>query len=202
MRGLLSFLVFISSLCASEIVVDGSYSRLLGNPFQAKLGVKTKDIAVSDESKIIPVEVTTNRNDFGSLYKKPEFTVDAGSCKNVLKTFFAETYNVDNSSSNTASCEIEKVKVNISYVFEKEQWLEQVSNIEVETTLKVKLTIDGVSQIVLLNDKMDKTLGKDGTNYGLSIRSVWKEDTSNIDENIKKIMEHSMYRMLLTKDKK
>jgi len=200
-KKLFIFLLLFSGLFATEIVVDGAYSGLLGNPFQAKLGVKSQDISVSAESKMIPIEVSTNRNDFGSIYRKPEFTINSSSCQNVMKTFFAEKYNVVNSSNNKASCKIENVKVNISYVFEKEQWTEQISNIEVETAWQVKLSFDGVAHIRNLNYTMDKTLGKDGTNYGLSIRTVWKPDTSSIEENIKKIIEYSMYRTLLEKDK-
>lgn len=196
MKQLFIFFALVSGLLASEIIIDGAYSGLLGNPFQAKLGVKTKDITILSDNKMIPIEVITNRTDFSSLYRKPEFTVNSGSCKNVLKTFFAETYQVVDNSKNSAYCEIEKVKVNISYVFEREQWMEQISNIEVETTIKINLTLDEVSKTLLLSDKMDKTLGKTGQNYDFTIRAVWKPDNKNVEKNIQMIFENLLFNQL------
>lgn len=197
MRGLLSFLVFVSSLCATEIVVDGKYSSLLGNPYKAKLEVKSSDMSIiSGSSKVINAVVTTSKADFGSLYRQPEFTIDASSCNKVLKSFMAEDYNIVPGAQNTASCEIESLKVNLTYAFNNDSHLNVISSIEVESSIVLKIVKNGVVKEIKLNDKLDQTLGKDGTNYFGAILSKINLDSKNTEENIQYILEHSIYKML------
>jgi len=197
MRGLLSFLVFASSLCATEIVVDGKYSSLLGNPYKAKLEVKSSDMSIiSGSSKVINAVVNTGKTDFGSLYRQPEFTIDASSCNKVLKSFMAEDYNIVPGAQNTASCEIESVKVNLTYAFNNDSHLNVISNVEVETGIVVKIIKDGVTKEMRASDKLDQTLGRDGKNYMNSIRSDAKLDSKSTEENVQMILENSIYRML------
>lgn len=197
MRGLLSFLVFLSSLCATEIVVDGKYSSLLGNPYKAKLEVKSSDMSIiSGSSKVINAVVTTSKADFGSLYRQPEFIIDASSCNKVLKTFMAEDYKIVDGAQNTASCELESVKVNLTYAFNNDSHLNVISNVEVETGIVVKIIKDGVVKEMRASDKLDQTLGRDGKNYMNSIRSDAKLDSKSTEENVQMILENSIYRML------
>ncbi len=180
------------SLCATEVKVDGSYSKLLGNPFKAKLETKTQDISIiQGESKLIPLNVETNRNDFS--FRKPELSVLNTACNNVLKSFVAEDYNVVSNASKKVSCEIlPSTVVKIDYVMKDEKFMDQISDIVVN--LDINLNIDG--QIMKLSNVMNKDLNKNGTSYGLSIRAVWNPDYASMNENIHKIIEHSIYDML------
>lgn len=176
---------------ASDIVVDGSYSKLLGNPFKAKLEKKTQDISVvASQSKKIDFTVETNRNDFS--FNKPAFSIDSSSCVNVLKTFLAEDYNIVSNANNSATCEILNPKVTLTYVHEQEKWLEQLSDINVEMGIKVKIIQNGAVKEFMATNKMDKDLNKKGENYGLSIRTVWNPDYKNVEKNIQNIVEHSI----------
>lgn len=197
MRGILSFLFFVSSLCATEIVVDGKYSSLLGNPYKAKLEVKSSDMSIINGStKVINAVVNTGKTDFGSMYRQPEFTINASSCNNVLKSFMAEDYKIVDGAQNTAYCEIESLKVNLTYAFNNDSHLNVISNVEVETGIVVKIVKNGVIKEVKLSDKLDQTLGRDGKNYMNSIRSDAKFDSKSTEENIQMILENSIYRML------
>ena len=197
MRGILSFLVFVSSLCATEIVVDGKYSSMLGNPYKAKLEVKSSDMSIINGSaKVINAVVNTGKTDFGSMYRQPEFTIDASACNKVLKSFMAEDYNIVSGAQNTASCEIESLKVNLTYAFNNDSHLNVISNVEVETGIVVKIIKDGVVKEMRASDKLDQTLGRDGKNYMNSIRSDAKFDSKSTEENIQMILENSIYRML------
>lgn len=191
------FLLFASGLFATEIVVDGKYSSLLGNPYKAKLEVKNSDISIiSGSSKIINAVVTTNKTDFGSLYRQPEFSINSSSCNNVLKSYMSEDYNIVTGAQNSASCEIESLKVNLTYAFNNDSHLDVISNVEVETGIVVKIVKNGVIKEVKLSDKLDQTLGRDGKNYMNSIRSDMKLDSKSTEENIQMILENSIYRML------
>ncbi|WP_067174757.1 hypothetical protein [Sulfurospirillum sp. UCH001] len=183
------------SLFASDIVVDGSYSKLLGNPFKAKLEKKTQDMnVVASQSKKLDFVVETNRNDFS--FNKPAFSIDASSCANVLKTFLAEDYNIVSGANNSATCEILNPKVTLTYIHEQEKWLNQLSDIVVEMGIRVKVVTNGVVKEFTVNNKMDKTLGKKGDNYNFTIRAAWNPDYSNVEQNIHKIAENSIYEML------
>ena len=182
-------------LLASDIVVDGTYSKLLGNPFKAKLEKKTQDISiVASPSKKIDFVVETNRNDFS--FHKPAFAIDSSSCINVLKTFLAEDYNIVSGDNNSATCEILNPKVTLSYVMKDERWMEQLSDIVVEMGIRAKLIQNGAVKEFTVTNKMDKDLNKKGENYGLSIRAVWNPDYKNVEQNIQNIAEHSIYEML------
>lgn len=183
------------SLFASDIVVDGSYSKLLGNPFKAKLEKKTQDMSVvASQSKKLDFVVETNRNDFS--FNKPAFSLDASSCINVLKTFLAEDYNIVSGANNSATCEILSPKVTLTYIHEQEKWLEQLSDITVEMGLRVKIIQNGAVKEFTATNKMDKDLNKKGENYGLSIRAVWNPDYKNVEHNIQNIVEHSIFDIL------
>lgn len=183
------------SLFASDIVVDGSYSKLLGNPFKAKLEKKTQDMnVVASQSKKLDFVVETNRNDFS--FNKPAFSIDSSSCINVLKTFLAEDYNIVSSANNSATCEILSPKVTLTYIMKDERWMEQLSDIVVEMGIRVKVVTNGVVKEFTANNKMDKTLGKKGDNYNFTIRATWNPDYSNVEQSIHKIVENSIYEML------
>lgn len=183
------------SLFASDIVVDGSYSKLLGNPFKAKLEKKTQDMSVvTSQSKKIDFVVEANRNDFS--FNKPSFSIDSSSCINVLKTFLAEDYNIVSGANNSATCEILTPKVTLTYIHEQEKWLNQLSDIVVEMGIRVKVVTNGVVKEFTVNNKMDKTLGKKGDNYNFTIRAAWNPDYSNVEQSIHKIVENSIYEML------
>lgn len=182
-------------LYASDIVVDGTYSKLLGNPFKAKLEKKTQDMSViASASKKIDFKVETNRNDFS--FHKPAFTIDSSSCINVLKTFLAEDYNIVSNANNSATCEILNPKVTLSYVMKDERWMDQLSDIVVEMSIRVKLIQNGAVKEFTVTNKMNKDLNKKGENYGFSIRAVWNPDYKNVEQNIQNIAEHSIYEML------
>ncbi len=179
------------SLCATEIKVDGSYSKLLGNPFKAKLETKTQSMSIiSSSDKIVNFTVETNKKgDFGTGFSAPTFSVKASDCNNILKTFFAEDYNIVANASKTASCEILPSKVTISYVMDNENHMNQISDIVVD--LNINLTIDG--QGMKLSNTMNKDLNKSGSHLGLAIRAVWNPDYSSMNENVHKILEYAIY---------
>ncbi|QIR75361.1 hypothetical protein FA592_03605 [Sulfurospirillum diekertiae] len=197
MKKVFVFLLLVNGLFATEIVVDGKYSSLLGNPYKAKLEVKSSDLSIiSGSSNIINAVVTTNKNDFGSIYRQPEFTIAASSCNKVLKNFMAEDYNIVSTSENSATCEIESLKVNLTYAFNNDSHLNVISTIEVETGIVIKIVKNGVIKEVRTSDKLDQTLGRDGKNYMNSIRTDMKLDSKSTEENIQMILENSIYRML------
>ncbi len=190
----LCLLLLGASLFASEVKVDGTYSKLLGNPFKAKLEVKTQDMSiVSADVKKVDFIVETNRNDFS--FMKPVFSIES-SCNDVLKTFLAEDYKIVSSSNNSAICEIISPKVTLTYVMEQERWMNQLSDIVVELSIRVKVISNGVVKEFTVANKMDKDLNKKGSNYGLSIRAVWNPDYKNVEQNIQMIVEHSVYELL------
>ena len=62
--------------------------------------------------------------------------------------------------------------------------------------IRVKVVTNGVVKEFTVNNKMDKTLGKKGDNYNFTIRAAWNPDYSNVEQNIHKIAENSIYEML------
>ena len=186
------------SLCATEIKVDGSYSKLLGNPFKAKLETKTQDIAIiQGESKLIPLNVETNRNDFS--FSKPELSVLNTACNNVLKSFVSEDYNIVPTASRKISCEIlPRTTVKIDYVMKDDKFMEQISDIIVHLVINVndngKVYEDSID--------MNKDLNLKGAmKYDLSIRSEMNIESLDLEENVKKIFENAIY-SILSKNKK
>lgn len=196
MKFFIMLLMVIGCVFASEVKVDGAYSKMLGNPFKAKLEVKTQDIAVvSSPVKNLELVVETNRErEFG--FYNPTFTLNSSDCSNVLRTFLSEDFNIVATSSNSATCEIVRGKVILTYVREQERWMNQLSDIVVELTVRVKSTVNGTVKEFTADSKMNKELNKTGENYGLSIRAVWNPDYSNVEQNIQKIAEHSIYDIL------
>lgn len=182
------------SLCATEIKVDGSYSKLLGNPFKAKLDTKTQSMSIiSSNDKIVDFTVETNKKGyFGTGFSAPTFNVKASDCNNILKTFFAEDYNIVANASKTASCEILPSKITITYVMENERYMNQISDIVVD--LNINVNIDG--QAMKLSNTMNKDLNKKGENYDFTLRLVLNIDSKNVEETIQNIIENSIYAML------
>lgn len=182
------------SLCATEIKVDGSYSKLLGNPFKAKLETKTQDISiVQGESKLIPLNVETNRNDFS--FRKPELSVLNTACNNVLKSFVAEDYNVVSTASKKVSCEILPSTVaKIDYVMKDEKFMDQISDIVVHLVIRVNDNGKIYEDTIDMNKDLNL---KGAANYGfLSIRSVLNLDTKDLTEHIHTILEYATYALL------
>jgi|GEM_PF-1788259 len=182
------------SLCATEVKVDGSYSKLLGNPFKAKLETKTQDISiVQGESKLIPLNVETNRNDFS--FRKPELSVLNTACNNVLKSFVAEDYNVVSNASKKVSCEIlPSTVVKIDYVMKDEKFMDQISDIVVHLVVRVNDNGKVYEDTIDMNKDLNL---KGAANYGLlSIRSVLNLDTKDLTEYVHTILEYATYALL------
>lgn len=193
MRLILLVFFMAVGLFANEVKVDGSYSNLLGNPFKSVLETKTQDISiVQGESKLIQLKVETNRNDFS--FRQPELSVMSNSCNVILKSFVSEDYNVVSNNSKKVSCEIlPSTTVKIDYVMKEDHsFVNQISDIIIN--LDISLNIDG--QVMKLTNVMNKDLNKNGTSYGVSIRAIWNPDSSSINDNVQKIIEHSIYDIL------
>ena len=196
MKIFIMLLMVIGCVFASEIKVDGTYSKMLGNPFKAKLEVKTQDITVvSSPAKNLELVVETNRErEFG--FYNPTFSLNSSDCSNVLRTYLSEDFNIVSGSSNSATCEIVRGKVILTYVREQERWMNQLSDIVVELTVRVKSTVNGNLKEFTVDSKMDKSLGKKGDNYNFTIRAAWNPDYSSVEQNIQKIVEYSIYDIL------
>ncbi|KHG33014.1 hypothetical protein [Sulfurospirillum sp. MES] len=187
------------SLCATEVKVDGSYSKLLGNPFKAKLETKTQDISiVQGESKLIPLNVETNRNDFS--FRKPELSVLNTACNNVLKSFVAEDYNVVSNASKKVSCEIlPSTVVKIDYVMKEDHsFANQISDIVVHLVIRVNDNGKTYEDTIDMNKDLNL---KGAMQYELSIRSEMNIESLDLEENVKKIFENAIY-SILAKNKK
>lgn len=187
--------VFAISLMASVINVDGTYSSLLGNPFKAKLEVKSSDISiVSSSSQLVNFEVETNTKEFfGS--SKPEYSIQANACSVVLKSFFSEDYNISPNANKSVVCEILPSKINLVYALENERHINQISDIVIELNFRVRMVENGRDIFdSVLSNKMDRDLNKQWVmQYNLNIKKDFKFDLTNTDKEIQKIVEHAIY---------
>lgn len=186
------------SLYASTINIDGSYSKLLGNPFKGILETKTQDISIAqDESKLIFLNIETNRNDFG--FRKPEISILNTSCNNVLKSFISENYNITKNAPKKIQCEIlPSSSIKIEYSFQDDKTLDMISDITVKLDINIVTTIDTNKDKTIQDTiTMNRDLNKNGKmDYGLTIRTVWKPDFRNLEETIQRIIEHSIFEIL------
>jgi len=191
--------ILIVSISAEEIVLDGTYSQKLENPFLEKLDIKTKDVSIKKvKNKLIKLNVESNYKESNFISKNPEFYINSNDCNNILKNLLLQKYNLKNNSSLEMSCSVLPSKVTIEYINNRNSSIpNSISNIIVDT--HINLTIVKDKKVILnknISKIMDRNVEMNGDNYDFTIRSTFNFSNENIQESIQKIFEYSIFNLL------
>lgn len=185
----------MSLFATTAIELSGKYSQELGNPFRVLLEKKEKSINIFSEDKKVKLEVESNL-DNNSIYNihlkhNKSYLLDNKSIENVLKNYYGEEYNIINKKGNI-EVNVLSGKVFLTYSDDGNSQISHINAVEVE--LNIELVKNGLKTLKTI--KLDNSLGKEGSNYSLSLTS---EDFKNIkltilDELIENIIDIMIFK--------